>query len=290
MQAVRGVALTIGSGEVMAFLGPNGAGKTSTIDMILGQGRIVADGTAAEVKGRRGRSSGGTSLLVCRIRVQTAGVEHFAGQHPDVCLLRASGDETEMLLDWGVTNQLLASAGPGSPRAGTGRPHDDGPLAVGAQLVTVLGDLQAGDRVVLVVVDDLHWCDQPSAQAILFALRRMQADRVLGLISARPDELSRLGDGWSRFAGGDHRATRLRLGGLSAADLVVMAGTLGSGALSARAATQLLEHTGGNALHCRSLLEEFGPGPTPSPCARPSCRAAMTRSRPRFAPTTSRAR
>ena len=39
VQAVRGVALSIGSGEVMAFLGPNGAGKTSTIDMILGLSR-----------------------------------------------------------------------------------------------------------------------------------------------------------------------------------------------------------------------------------------------------------
>ena len=36
VQAVRGVTLAIGSGEVIAFLGPNGAGKTSTIDMILG--------------------------------------------------------------------------------------------------------------------------------------------------------------------------------------------------------------------------------------------------------------
>ena len=38
----------------------------------------------------------------------------------------------------------------------------------------------------MVVVDDLHWSDQPSAQALLFALRRMQADRVLGLVSPAP--------------------------------------------------------------------------------------------------------
>jgi len=36
VRAVRGVDLTIRSGEVVAFLGPNGAGKTSTIDIILG--------------------------------------------------------------------------------------------------------------------------------------------------------------------------------------------------------------------------------------------------------------
>ena len=51
VQAVRGVALTVGSGEVMAFLGPNGAGKTSTIDMILGLSRPTAGEVEVEVYG-----------------------------------------------------------------------------------------------------------------------------------------------------------------------------------------------------------------------------------------------
>ena len=42
VDAVRGVDLTVASGEVLAFLGPNGAGKTSTIDMILGLSRPTA--------------------------------------------------------------------------------------------------------------------------------------------------------------------------------------------------------------------------------------------------------
>src|SRR3954453_650771 len=36
VQAVRGIDLAVGHGEIVAFLGPNGAGKTTTIDMILG--------------------------------------------------------------------------------------------------------------------------------------------------------------------------------------------------------------------------------------------------------------
>jgi hypothetical protein len=63
--------------------------------------------------------------------------------------------------------------------------NDSGAMAVGAQLVTAFGDLQAGDRPVVVVVDDLHWSDELSARALLFALRRMRADRVLGLVAAR---------------------------------------------------------------------------------------------------------
>jgi ABC-2 type transport system ATP-binding protein len=36
LQAVRGIDLTITSGETVALLGPNGAGKSTTIDMLLG--------------------------------------------------------------------------------------------------------------------------------------------------------------------------------------------------------------------------------------------------------------
>jgi ABC-2 type transport system ATP-binding protein len=55
VQAVRGVALAIASGEVMAFLGPNGAGKTSTIDMILGLSR--PDAGSVEVYGMAPRQA-----------------------------------------------------------------------------------------------------------------------------------------------------------------------------------------------------------------------------------------
>ena len=49
-QALFGVSLTIGEGEVVALLGPSGAGKTTTLRSILGltparQGRISFDGS-----------------------------------------------------------------------------------------------------------------------------------------------------------------------------------------------------------------------------------------------------
>jgi AAA ATPase domain len=188
-------------------------------------------------------------------------VSHFAAEHPDACFLWVSGEESEMSLAWGVADQLLAAA---RSAAGESAPHavtkDADPLAAGARLVAALGDLQAGDKVVVLVVDDLHWSDHPSARALLFALRRMQADRVLALVTVRPGELSRLGEGWSRFASGDHRAARLRLDGLDAGDLAAMARKLGAGQLTRRTVTLLRDHTGGNSLHCRALLEELGPG------------------------------
>ncbi len=34
VEAVRGVDLTVGDGEIVGFLGPNGAGKTTTLRML----------------------------------------------------------------------------------------------------------------------------------------------------------------------------------------------------------------------------------------------------------------
>ena len=49
LQAVKGIDLTIGKGEIFALLGPNGAGKTTLISIICGlvtasSGRVRADG------------------------------------------------------------------------------------------------------------------------------------------------------------------------------------------------------------------------------------------------------
>ncbi|HTV12082.1 MAG TPA: ABC transporter ATP-binding protein [Acidimicrobiales bacterium] len=63
VRAVRGVDMTIGSGETVALLGPNGAGKTTTIDMLLGlqrpdSGRISVFGLSPEGAVRAGLVGG----------------------------------------------------------------------------------------------------------------------------------------------------------------------------------------------------------------------------------------
>ena len=69
-----------------------------------------------------------------------------------------------------------------------------------------LGQVGRGRGLVLACIDDLQWADGPSARALLFAIRRLQADQVLVVLSARAGELPGLGEGWPRFVTGDHRA------------------------------------------------------------------------------------
>ncbi|WP_420111219.1 ATP-binding cassette domain-containing protein [Pseudactinotalea sp.] len=53
VEAVRGIDLTIGRGEIVAFLGPNGAGKTTTLDMALGLTEPTSGSISVYGKGAR---------------------------------------------------------------------------------------------------------------------------------------------------------------------------------------------------------------------------------------------
>jgi len=190
---------------------------------------------------------------------KSALLARFASGLADATVLRASGDEAELLLPYGMVGQLLASArgAGGGPPGLLAAELSDGvdPLAVGADLVAWFGQFRG---MVLAIIDDLQWADGPSARALLFAVRRLHADQVLVVLSARAGELSRLGEGWQRFLAGDHRAGRVRLGGLGPADVVALGRALGAGELPRRAVGRLLEYTGGNPLYCRAVLEEAG--------------------------------
>jgi len=58
------------------------------------------------------------------------------------------------------------------------------PFLVAAATLSVLTEA-AEDGPVLCVVDDAHWLDDASADALLFAARRLQADRVALVFAAR---------------------------------------------------------------------------------------------------------
>jgi hypothetical protein len=206
---------------------------------------ILAERFAAAAMGHpqivhlEGEAGSGKSTLLAR----------FLGSLSDVVLLQAGGDEDEMLLSYGVVDQL---------EPGTSREPATDPMAVGAALLDLLDQLQSDGRAVVLAIDDLQWADRPSSRALLFALRRLRADKVLTVVSARAGGLT--DPGWARFLGGDSRVTRVHLGGLSSSDLMELAGALGLGSLTYRGASRLVAHTEGNALYCRALLDEIKTG------------------------------
>jgi DNA-binding CsgD family transcriptional regulator/tetratricopeptide (TPR) repeat protein len=184
-----------------------------------------------------GEAGSGKSTLLSR----------FVGALSNAVVVQAGGDEDEMLLSYGVIDQLE----PGSLT----EPGAD-PMAIGVSLLDLLDRLQSEGQVVVLVVDDLQWVDRPSSRAVLFALRRLRADKVLTVISARAGGST--DPGWSRFLSGDSRVTQMRLGGLDVKDLVDLAAALDIGPLTQGGAARLIAHTEGNALYCRALLDEIG--------------------------------
>ena len=59
------------------------------------------------------------------------------------------------------------------------------PRAIAFGLLNLLRQLAAADRPVLVAVDDLQWLDQPTAETLAFAVRRLGGSAVRFLFAAR---------------------------------------------------------------------------------------------------------
>ncbi|MDT3439328.1 MULTISPECIES: LuxR family transcriptional regulator [unclassified Pseudofrankia] len=185
---------------------------------------------------------------------KTALVARFLARTDARCVLRASGEEAEMGLPFGVLDQIWAAAASiaGSPSR-AGGPEVD-PLVAGADLVELLGEAQSAGPMVL-VVEDAHWADRLSLHALAFTLRRLRFDRVLTLVTVRDVTAPQLPDGVRRLLTGDD-AVRVRLAGLDTGELRVLGARLGCRPMSRRAAERLRAHTEGNPLYVRALLDQ----------------------------------
>ncbi|HET7646947.1 MAG TPA: AAA family ATPase [Gaiellaceae bacterium] len=130
-------------------------------------------------------------------------------------------------------------------------------FAVGAATLSLLA-AYADERPVLVVVDDIHWLDGSSADALLFAVRRLLAEPIAVVLAARDGEPSFLGRG-------DLPVLRLEgLGAEAAAELLRERARDASDAFAAR----LHRETGGNPLALLELAAEGlpeGPPEVPPP-------------------------
>jgi len=181
---------------------------------------------------------------------KTSLVREFLEDADELQVLRAVGEEAAGVSSYDVVSQLGLTGPPlGSERARWLK-H---PIQVGADFLALLGEFQAGGPL-CVVVDDAHWADRLSLQALLFALRRLQRDRVLTIMTFRPDGIPQ---GFYRLAGLAGR--EIKLSGLPLSALRDLAAGTTPHRPSERTVRRLWEHTAGNPLYATALLRELGP-------------------------------
>jgi DNA-binding CsgD family transcriptional regulator/tetratricopeptide (TPR) repeat protein len=130
---------------------------------------------------------------------KTALLEDAAQRASGFNVVRARGVESDAELPFGglleVCRPLLGRLDALEPqqaaalRAALGLAAETAPtpFAVGAATLSVLA-AAAEEQPLLLLVDDAHWLDRSSADALSFAVRRLHADAVAALFAARPRE------------------------------------------------------------------------------------------------------
>ncbi|MEY9928865.1 DNA-binding CsgD family transcriptional regulator [Catenulispora sp. GP43] len=127
---------------------------------------------------------------------KTALLDHAVRSAVGVRVLRASGVESEMDLPYAALHRLCLPLldgvdhlpGPQAEALATvfGMRAGDrpGPFLVGLGVLNLLAEAARGGPL-LCAVDDAHWLDEASAQAIAFVARRLRAESILVLITSR---------------------------------------------------------------------------------------------------------
>ena len=117
---------------------------------------------------------------------------------PDMRVLRAAGIQGEAELAFAGLHQLVwplrsligqlgdAQAAVLQGVLGAAQDRPPGRFLVGAATLELLA-AAAEERPLLAVVDDAHWLDGPSAEAITFAARRLHADPIALVLAIRDE-------------------------------------------------------------------------------------------------------
>lgn len=212
--------------------------------------------------------SGASAALMIRGEAgigKTALLDH-AAESSGFQTLRCAGTEPEHDLAFAGLEQLLRPLrtllerlpGPQGTALQSalglgGEPLEDR-LLLGLATLNLLAEA-TGEGPLLCLVDDLQWVDGPSAQALLFAARRLGAEGVVMLFGVRNDPGS-----WFEAPG----LAQLTLAPLSEADARVLMGNAREPSLGQSARRQLLHQARGNPLALLELpvedLAEAGAG------------------------------
>ena len=235
-----------------------------------GRGRVV------ELRGRR-RELGFLDRLIGAVRAgesralvlsgeagvgKTALLDYVAGHAPGCRVVRATGVQSEMELAFAGLQQLCKplldhlDRLPGPQRAAlqTAFGLSAGPapdrFLVGLAVLGLLSDA-AGEQPLICLVDDEHWLDDASAQALGFAARRLEAESVGLVFAARHPS--------SHVAG----LAELVVEGLREDDARALLDSVLTGPLDARVRDRIVAETRGNPL----ALLELPRGLTPAELA-----------------------
>src|SRR3954463_10517450 len=155
--------------------------------------RALLDGLLARARARH------SGVLVLRGEAgfgKTALLDHAIRSATDLTVLRADGVESELELAFAALHQLCAPVlgaldrlpDPQRDALAITFGLDAGPapdrFLVGLAALNLLSDA-AQERPLLCVVDDAHWLDRASAQALAFVGRRLRAGSGVLLFAAR---------------------------------------------------------------------------------------------------------
>jgi DNA-binding CsgD family transcriptional regulator len=130
---------------------------------------------------------------------KTALLEYAADHAAGLRVLRGTGVESEVTLPFAALHQLLypvldrLPALPAPQAAALGAAfgltpgRSDDPFLVAVAVLTLVSEVSAGEGL-LSLVDDAQWLDRPSADALIFVARRLEAEGVVLLFGARDDD------------------------------------------------------------------------------------------------------
>ncbi|OBC00180.1 hypothetical protein A5784_21645 [Mycobacterium sp. 852013-50091_SCH5140682] len=216
---------------------------------------------SALAQARRGRAA----VLVLRGEAgigKTALLQELVNDAPDVTVLRCAGIESEMELPFAGLHELCTSLLDGldelpdqhahAIRVALGLETGERPdrFQVGLGVLALLAT-SSERRPLLCIVEDAHWLDQVSVQALAFVGRRLLAERVALIFTARepvaqPDRLLGL--------------PGLRIGGLDQSAAGTVLDSAGGSRIDARVRSRIIAETHGNPLALLELGSRIGSG------------------------------